>query len=239
MGFPVLIIGKSGSGKSTSLRNFKDNEVSVINVLGKPFPFRNKINSRTTDNYQKIKELITKTQINTIVIDDAGYLITNMFMKGHSTHGSGSEIFKFYNTVGDSFWDLIQYVVNSLPEKKIVYFIMHEEKNDFGDVKPKTVGKLLDEKVCLEGMFSIVFRAIKENGKHIFYTRSQGFDVSKTPMGMFENNEIDNDLKFVDETIRSYYELESRNKDTVEQEVNTSVNEEVTEDIEDIELYFK
>lgn len=207
MGIPVLIIGKSGSGKSASMRDFDNGEIAFINVLGKPLPFKNKIQPYITDDYAKVINAITKSSINTIVIDDAGYLITNMFMKGHSSTGKGNDIYSFYNTVGDSFWNLIQYVIHSLPEEKIVYFMMHEDKNDFGDIKPKTIGKLLDEKVCLEGMFTIVFRASKENGKHVFLTESKGFDVSKTPIGMFDMDEIDNDLKFVDETIRQYYEL--------------------------------
>lgn len=83
-----------------------------------------------------------------MVIDDAGYLITNHFMRGHSTAGKGNGVFTLYNDLGDQFWKLIQFVISSLPEDKIVYFMMHEDKNDFGDVKPKTIGKLLDEKVC-------------------------------------------------------------------------------------------
>lgn len=207
MGLPVLIIGKSGSGKSASLRNFKDGELALINVLSKPLPFRNKIKSFVTDDYMKIANALTKSSVNTIVIDDAGYLITNMFMKGHSSTGAGNAVFSLYNSIGDCFWNLIQHVVHNLPEEKIVYFIMHEDKNDFGDIKPKTIGKLLDEKVCIEGMFTIVLRAVKENDKHIFLTKSKGYDVSKTPMGMFDDEEIDNDLKFVDDTIRIYYEL--------------------------------
>lgn len=207
MGIPVLIIGKSGSGKSASLRNFKDFEIALINVLGKPLPFKNALKSYVTDDYNKIINALAKSTINSIVIDDAGYLITNMFMRGHSSTGAGNAVYSFYNTVGDSFWNLIEYVIHQLPAEKIVYFIMHEDKNDSGDIKPKTIGKILDEKVCLEGMFTIVLRAAKENDKHVFFTKSKGFDVSKTPIGMFENDEIDNDLKLVDETIRGYYEL--------------------------------
>lgn len=207
MGIPVLIIGKSGSGKSASMRNFNDGEIAFINVLGKPLPFKNKIQPYISDDYTKVINAITKSSINTIVIDDAGYLITNMFMKGHSQTGAGNAVFAFYNTVGDSFWNLVQYVIHALPADKIVYFMMHEDKNDSGDIKPKTIGKILDEKVCLEGMFTIVLRAAKENDKHVFFTKSKGFDVSKTPIGMFDSDEIDNDLKLVDETIRSYYEL--------------------------------
>jgi len=208
MGIPVLIIGKSGSGKSTSLRNFiNDNEVLIVNVAGKPLPFKNALKPYVTDSYAHVLAAIQKTTRNTIVIDDAGYLITNMFMRGHSSAGKGNDIFSFYNNVGDSFWGLIQTIIHDLPAEKVVYLMMHEDKNDFGDIKPKTIGKLLDEKVCLEGMFTIVFRASIENGRHVFGTKTKGFDVAKTPMGMFEDAEIDNDLKLIDSTIREYYNL--------------------------------
>lgn len=205
MGTPILIIGKSGSGKSASLRNFAKDEVGIINVLGKPLPFQNSLKCFTTDSYETVTKLITNSKTNTIVIDDVGYLLTNMFMKGHSSTGSGNAVFSFYNEIADRFWNLIQHVVKQLPSEKNVYFLMHEEQNEFGHIKPKTIGKLLDEKVCLEGMFTIVLRAVISEGKHIFCTKSNGLDVAKTPIGMFESSEIDNDLKFVDETIRNYY----------------------------------
>ena len=204
MGVPVLCIGKSGSGKSTSLRNFKGGELALINVLGKPLPFKNNIGSYTTDDYAKVKNAMEQSKINTIVIDDAGYLITNMFMRNHSSAGAGNSIFAFYNQLGDEFWNLIQFIIHSLPAKKIVYLMMHEEKNDLGDIKPKTIGKMLDEKVTIEGMFTIVLRAVREGGRYVFKTQSEGPDVAKSPMEMFPA-EIDNDLKMVDKTIREYY----------------------------------
>lgn len=212
MGIPVLLIGKSGSGKSTSLRNFDEKEIGLLNVSRKPLPFKKKFESTVnTDDYDVIIKCISKTAKNSIVIDDAGYLIVNMFMKGHSNAGSGNSVFSFYNKVGDSFWTLIEYV-KTLPEHKIVYFIMHEDKSDFGDIKPKTIGKILDEKVCLEGMFTIVLRSVKENDRYVFKTQSNGLDVCKSPIGMFDSTEIDNDLKFVDDTIREYWELERKDE---------------------------
>lgn len=206
MGVPVLIIGKSGSGKSTSLRNFKEDELYLINVIGKPLPFPKKFESTfVTDEYNNVYAAMVKTPKKAIVIDDAGYLITNMFMKGHSAKGGGSSVFDLYNDMADNFWSLVTSVVTKLPEDKIVYFMMHEDKNDFGEVKPKTIGKMLDEKVCLEGMFTIVLRCMTENGEHIFRTKTKGDDVTKTPLDLFDAEEIDNDLKLVDETIRNYY----------------------------------
>ena len=213
MGIPVLLIGKSGSGKSTSLRNFKEDELALINVSKKPLPFKKKFESTlNTDDYQVILKGIFQTEKKVIVIDDAGYLITNHFMRKHSSTGGGSGVFNLYNEIGDHFWELIEFVKNKLSEDKIVYFIMHEDKQDNGDVKPKTIGKLLDDKVCVEGMFTIVLRCMSENGKHFFRTQTDGVDVTKTPLEMFEDKEIDNDLKIVDTTIREYYELNKEEK---------------------------
>jgi hypothetical protein len=205
MATPVLIIGKSGSGKSTSLRNCVNNqEWNLINVLNKPLPFKGKVPQLVTDDYKEVMSALAKSKAKSIVIDDAGYLITNYFMKNHSSKGAGNAIFSMYNTLADNFWNLIEFI-KKLPEEKIVYIIMHEDVNEFGDVKPKTIGKMLDEKICLEGMFTIVLRCIQENGKHLFITQADGGAVSKSPMGMFESLEIDNDLLMVDKTIREYY----------------------------------
>ena len=208
MAIPVLIIGRSGGGKSTAMRNCIDNDNwNLINVLGKPLPFKGKIPQVITDDYGQVMNCLKNSKAPSIVIDDAGYLITNYFMRNHSSKGQGNAIFSMYNTLADSFWNLIEYI-KKLPSDKIVYVIMHEDTDDYGNTKPKTIGKLLDEKICLEGMFTIVLRCILENGKHLFVTQADGGAVSKTPMGMFEELQIDNDLLYVDNKIREYYGLE-------------------------------
>lgn len=207
MATPVLIIGKSGSGKSTSMRNCQNNDFNLIRVLNKPLPFKGKVNGWFSDDYQQIMKLLIASKAGSIVIDDAGYLITNHFMRGHSSAGKGNGVFSLYNDIGDYFWNLIQFIVTKVPENKIVYIIMHEEKDEAGEVKPKTIGKLLDEKVCIEGMFTIVLRCIEEGGKHLFVTQASQGAVSKSPIGMFEDLTIDNDLLLVDKKIREYYGL--------------------------------
>lgn len=207
MATPVLIIGKSGSGKSTSMRNCQNNDFNLIRVLNKPLPFKGKVNGWFSDDYQQIMKLLIASKADSIVIDDAGYLITNHFMRGHSSAGKGNGVFSLYNDIGDYFWNLIQFIVTKVPENKIVYIIMHEEKDEAGEVKPKTIGKLLDEKVCIEGMFTIVLRCIEEGGKHLFVTQASQGAVSKSPIGMFEDLTINNDLLLVDKKIREYYGL--------------------------------
>ena len=207
MATPVLIIGKSGSGKSTSMRNCAGNsDWNLVRVLNKPLPFKGKVDGWNTDDYQMVMKCLAQSKAKNIVLDDAGYLITNMFMTKHSAAGAGNGVFTLYNQIGDHFWNLIQFIVK-LPEDKIVYVIMHEDINDFGQIKPKTIGKLLDEKVCIEGMFTIVLRCIEESGKHLFVTQSADGAVSKSPIGMFETLTIDNDLLLVEKAIREYYEI--------------------------------
>lgn len=216
MATPVLIIGKSGSGKSTSMRNCQNNDFNLIRVLNKPLPFKGKVNGWFSDDYQQIMKLLIASKADSIVIDDAGYLITNHFMRGHSSAGKGNGVFSLYNDIGDYFWNLIQFIVTKVPENKIVYIIMHEEKDEAGEVKPKTIGKLLDEKVCIEGMFTIVLRCIEEGGKHLFVTQASQGAVSKSPIGMFEDLTIDNDLLLVDKKIREYYGLEKGEENNAE-----------------------
>lgn len=211
MGIGVLIIGKSGSGKSTSLRNFKANEVGIVNVISKPLPFKNTNGLKTvdTDNYADIKKIIEGSKTPSIVIDDAGYLITNQFMRKHANAGAGNAVFNLYNDIADNFWSLTEQI-KKLPDDKIVYLLMHEDKNDFGDIKPKTIGKLIDDKVCLEGLFSIVLRAKKVDKNYYFFTQSTEGDVAKSPIGLFDELFVDNDLKAVDNKIREFYGLDNK-----------------------------
>ena len=181
----------------------------MVNVNKKLLPFKNNehIKLLNTDDYLKIMQSLKAAydkNIKTAVIDDAGYLLTSKFMAGH--RGSkGNSQFDLYNEIADNFYNLIKYVVDQLPTDMIVYVVMHEEMNDLGFSKPKTIGKLLDDKVCVEGMFTIVLHAMKVDGKYVFATNTDGLDVTKTPIGMFETDYIDNDLQLVDDTIREYY----------------------------------
>lgn len=208
MAIICLIMGPSGSGKSCSLRNLKPDDVALINIIGKPLPFKggNKFATLVTDDYEKIKSAMTRTGRDIIIIDDAGYAMTNQFMRSHANVGQGNAVFMLYNQIGDNFWNLIE-EARRLPGNKRVYFIMHEDMNDFGKVKPKSIGKMIDEKVCLEGMFAIVLRCMVKDGKHIFTTQSDGMDVAKSPVDMFANTIIDNDLALVDKAICEYYEI--------------------------------
>lgn len=209
MGIPVLIYGRSGTGKSRALLNFAEDEIFFVNVIRKKLPFRKKFKYEyQSDSAKSIKAGLKKMPTKTAVIDDAGYLQTNTFMRGHSAPKAGSNSFDLYNAIADDFWELIEFIKNELPEDVIVYIIMHELTNDYGLTKLRTIGKLLDEKVCIEGMVTIALRCMCDGTKHYFRTQNDGNDITKSPEGMFEL-EIENDLKTVDTAIREYWGLDN------------------------------
>lgn len=208
MGQIVLIYGKSGSGKSRSLKNFAKDEIFFINIEKKALPFRGSFTySLETDNISTIMNQLQKMPMKTAVIDDAGYLLTNAFMRGHNGGKKGAAVYDLYNDIADMYWGLFKFIKNKLPNNVIVYILMHEDTNDEGATKLKTIGRLLDEKVCLEGMVTICLRCVSDQGKHFFRTVTDGKDITKTPEEMFEAEEIENNLKAVDTAIRTYYEL--------------------------------
>lgn len=205
MAEPILVYGKSGSGKSRSLKNFAEDEILFVNVINKRLPFKNKFKFEAkTRNYETIKSQLSKMPCKIAVIDDAGYLMTNTFMSGHSNPKGGGSTFDLFNTIGDEFWNLILFIKNELPEDVRVYFLMHEISNDIGEVKIRTIGKLLDEKVCIEGMFTVCLHCLTSGDRHYFRTQGGANDIAKSPEEMFAL-EIENDLKFVDNTICEYY----------------------------------
>lgn len=208
MGLPILIYGKSGAGKSRSLKNFKEDEIYLVNVIGKPLPFKGQFKYVTnSDQLPTIMQGISgmeKKGIKTAVVDDFGYIMTNLFMRGHS---SGDQ-FKLYNTIGDTVWSFINFIQSpAVAPDAIVYLIMHEDVNDDGTNKLRTIGKLLDQKVCIEGMVTVCLHAVTKGDKHVFETNSNGNSIAKSPEGMFEADEVENDLKKIDECIRSYWNL--------------------------------
>lgn len=207
MGEVVLIYGRSGSGKSRSLVNFGEDEIFLVQTIKKRLPFRKAFKySMVTDKVDTIMAGLQKMPTKVAVIDDAGYLMTNEFMKRHSGGKKGSSSFDLYNDIADSFWNLLN-SVKALPDDVIVYIIMHEDTNDYGETKLRTIGKLLNDKVCIEGMCTVVLRCVIEGDQHYFLTQGTGTDVSKSPEGMFDELKIENDLKSVDERIRNFWSL--------------------------------
>ena len=199
MAIIVMIYGQSGTGKSTSLRNFKPEDVCIVNVSGKPLPFKNKHKTFNTDDYMAIDAAIKKAPAKSIVIDDATYLMTGEYMRTAKVTG-----YQKFTDMALNYYTLVK-AASALPADKVVYFMGHSDTDANGNEKFKTIGKMLDEKVTLEGMFTIVLKTVVTDGKYQFSTRNSGQDTVKTPLGMFNDVLIDNDLAMVDKTIREYY----------------------------------
>lgn len=207
MGIPILVMGESGSGKSTSLRNFEPDEIGIFNVAGKPLPFQKKMPVFNTDDYRTIQGGLLKSERKTFVIDDSQYLLAFELFDRAAEKG-----YDKFTTMAVNFRNLISFVVKKLPSDVIVYFLHHVEITDMGKVRAKTIGKMLNEKLTLEGLFSVVLLSQADEGRYKFITQSDGNSTAKSPIGMFEG-EIDNDLKFVDETIRTYWGLNEQKSD--------------------------
>ena len=203
MGIPVLILGSSGSGKSASMRNFTPDEVSVINVASKPLPFRTKLPVFNSADYNKIMGAMQKSEKKTLVVDDSQYLsVFANFARAKET-GYGKFVDMALNE-----YNLIQFVIQALPADRIVYFLRHIDIDDGGRIHAKTIGKMLDQNLGgLEGMFSIVLMAQTDGNDYWFQTQSDGYSPCKSPMDMFAERKIPNDLKAVDQTIREYYDV--------------------------------
>lgn len=201
MGVSVLVLGYSGSGKSTSLRNFEPNEVGIFNVAAKPLPFRKKLPTLDKARYNQIHDGLMKNKLNAYVIDDANYLMAFQNFALAKQRG-----YDKFTDMAVAFEQLLE-AANETSKDTIVYFLMHPDTDETGRIKPKTIGKMLDNQLTVEGMFPIVIMADKDDNGYHFITRSLGDDPIKTPMEMFDQDVIDNDLKLVDTIIREYYDM--------------------------------
>ena len=202
MGIPCLILGESGSGKSTSLRNFDPKEVAIFNVASKPLPFRNKIEAVANGvGYPQIFGSLRKNKFKRYVIDDSQYLLCFEFFQKANEVG-----YNKFTSMALNFYQLIKCVIDETPPDCIVYFLHHTETTAEGKIKAKTIGKMLDEKLTVEGLFSIVLMTQTDGVNHNFITQSDGSTPAKSPMEMFDLV-IDNDLALVDAKIREYYGL--------------------------------
>ncbi len=205
MGVLVYVLGRSGTGKSYSMRNFKKGKLGVVNVQGKILPFKGAgaIETINTDQSDEIVRGIEKLakSYKSIVVDDYQYVMANEFMRRAAERG-----YDKFTEIARHAWDIAD-SVRKLPSDVIVYVMCHTDTDNEGTERLKTIGRLLDEKICLEGMSTIVLKTNVSDGQYTFLTQNNGKDTVKSPAGMFPSYAIDNDLNYVDEKIRNYYEL--------------------------------
>ena len=203
MGIPVLVIGESGSGKTYSLRGFQPDEIGIFSVEKGRLPFKGdyKIVKRAT--YNDISKIFRDPKLKRYAIDDSQFLMVNdMFDRAKETG------YQKYTDLALSFRNLVHGVNMQLPDDVIVYFLHHtEHDNNSGKIKAKTVGKMIDQYLTLEGCFDIVLLAQTDGSEHCFVTQSDGYTTCKSPAEMFPDVKIPNDLKMVDDCIRSFWGL--------------------------------
>lgn len=209
MSIATMVLGTSGTGKSASLRNMDPRQTLLIQTVSKPLPFKSKDwkpvkdggNVLVLDTSEAICAAMRKTTRPVIVVDDAQYLLAQEFMARANETGYAK-----FTEMAKHYFDVLTTAI-SLPPEKRVYLLSHTDVSETGQVKAKTIGKLLDEKITVEGLVTIVLRTHVINGQYVFSTRNSGADTVKTPIGLFDEEHIPNDLMAVDKAIADYYEL--------------------------------
>ena len=222
MSIACMILGQSGTGKTASLRNLDPAHTLLIQAVKKPLPFRSKGwtwfdkeanphgNIFVTDQAATIIKLMRGTKRSVIVLDDFQYILANEFMRRVLDKESGNAAFAKYNEIAHNAWSILM-AASQLSDDKRVYILGHTQEDDSGRIKAKTIGKLLDEKITIEGLLTIVLRTAVINGQYLFSTKNNGADTVKAPMGLFEDEHIENDLAAADAAIYSYYDLQTTN----------------------------
>ena len=210
MSYACLILGESGTGKTCSLRNLDPKNTLLIQPVRKPLPFRStgwkEIKQKGDGNNilvcsksQAIINCMHASPFDVIVVDDWQYILASMYMAARNVKG-----FDKFTEIGGAGFDIAK-AASELGENKRVYVLAHTTSDEFGNTRIKTLGKLLDDKIVVEGMFTTVLRTHVENGRYLFSTQNSGSDTVKSPMGMFSEQYIENDLAAIDRVICDYY----------------------------------
>ena len=203
MGIPVLVLGKSSAGKTYAIKGIKPNEVGIFSVEKGRLPFKGDYKVKTRATYKDINSIFKDPKLKRYVIDDSQYLLVNALFDRAREAG-----YQKYTDLAVDFRNLIHNVNYLLPDDVVVYFLHHTETDpNTGEVKAKTVGKMLDQYLTLEGCFDIVLLAEASSEGHYFLTQSDGTNTAKSPEGMFPDIKILNDLGLVDKAIREYWGL--------------------------------
>lgn len=220
MSYGCLILGESGTGKTCSLRNLDPKNTLLIQPVRKPLPFRSTgwkeikakgdgNNILVCSNPQAIINCMKASPFDVIVVDDWQYILASMYMAARNVKG-----FDKFTEIGGAGFDIAK-AASELGENKRVYVLAHTTSDEFGNTRIKTLGKLLDDKIVVEGMFTTVLRTHVENGRYLFSTQNSGSDTVKSPMGMFSEQYIENDLAAIDRVICDYYGI-TNEKETEE-----------------------
>ena len=203
MGIPVLILGYSGSGKTRSIKDMDPERTGVFLVEKPRLPFREQFKVAKNAGYPQIMEALKRPTMKSYVIDDSQYLLVNEFFDRAKETG-----YQKFTDLALNFRNLIHFISREVPDDVVVYFLHHTEYDSAsGKTKAKTIGRMLDEKLTVEGCFDVVLLAQTDGKEHYFLTQSDGYATVKSPEDMFQDVKISNDLKAVDSAIRAYWGL--------------------------------
>lgn len=213
MSIATLILGESGTGKTFSLLNIDPAAALLIQAHPKPLPFKalkkwepiSRANPTgsiyVTDNSQNIVKAMQRTPRKIVILDDFQYVLANEFMRRNRETGFGK-----FNDIGRNAWDILDAACNLGPDTR-AYILAHTQTDEAGKIRTKTIGRMLDDKITVEGLFTIVLRTAVINRQYLFSTQNSGFDTVKSPLGLFDAEHIENDLQAVDNAICEYFEL--------------------------------
>ena len=182
MAITTFVLGNSGEGKSFSLKHLDPKLVGVINVNNKPLPFRggHDFKKIATDNAERIKQVLLQSQAPIIVIDDFQYVMGNEYIGGANQKFTGDAAFQRYNIMAYNAWSILNTAIREVPDNKRVYILSHIQE-DNGRSKIKTIGKMLDDKIVLEGMVTMVLQTTVQDSQHFFMTQNNGFNTVRKP----------------------------------------------------------
>lgn len=210
MAISTLILGESGTGKTCSLRNLESEGTVLLQVVSKPLPFRSSgLKTVVADNHNMIVKCIQRASsagIKRLIIDDFQYMMANEFMRRATETG-----FTKFTEMAQHAHTVLNECLSARDDLRI-YILSHTDQNEMGKVKCKTIGKMIDEKITMEGLFTIVLRTHVEAGQYSLSTQNNGNDTVKSPMGLFDSQFIDNDLQQIDNAIVDYYNLNGGNE---------------------------
>lgn len=212
MSIATLILGSSGSGKSTSLRNLDPSKTLLIQCIKKPLPFRasgwktritlqSEGNVIQTSDPALIEKCLRQSKAEIVVIDDYQAVMVNELLSRSTEKG-----YDKFSDIAKSAWNVFN-AAGDLAEHRRVYIMAHTQTDDFGQTRMKTVGKMVDNTLVPEGYFTIVLRTEVINSNYMFSTQTNGQDCCKSPMGMFADMHIPNDLSEVDNKITEFYQI--------------------------------
>ncbi len=214
----ILISGESGSGKSTAIRHLEPKETFIINVIDKPLPFKNfkkdytafssdktEGNYYVSDNSKTILNVIkyvsnSKPDIKNIIVDDFQYVMANEFMRRALEKG-----YEKFSQIGQNAWEIINESSRCRQDLNI-FFMCHNDIEEDGKSRCKTIGKMLKDKITIEGMFTVVLHSVVQDSQYKFLTQYDGIHIAKSPIGLFEEKYIDNDLNLVVNKINDYFQ---------------------------------